>query len=42
VYISGDLKQEDIAKLSGNMGIPEIRKGLLEKKGSKGKKDDEE
>ncbi len=42
VYISGDLKQEDIAKLSGNMGIPEIRKNLLEKKGSKGKKDDEE
>jgi hypothetical protein len=45
VYISGDLKQEDIAKLSGNMGIPEIKSDLLEKKAqksAKGKKDEDE
>lgn len=42
VYISGDLKQEDIQKLSGTMGIPDIRRDLLDKKRDKGKKDDEE
>lgn len=41
VYISGDLKQEDIAKLSGNMGIPEIHMNQGTKKTDK-KKDDEE
>jgi hypothetical protein len=46
VYISGNLKQEDIQKLSGTMGIPELR---LEPEGrkapaksDKGKKEDEE
>jgi len=43
VLINGNLKQEDLAKLSGNMGIPDLK---LNKKNSdktpKGKKDDEE
>lgn len=49
VYISGNLKPEDIAKLSGSMGIPEIGPGLKQelkdrKAGDrpKMKKDDEE
>jgi hypothetical protein len=46
VYISGNLKQEDIQKLSGTMGIPDIRKQLDRKKttdkSDKGKKEDEE
>jgi len=46
VFISGNLKQEDIQKLSGTMGIPDIRKQLDRKKGpdksDKGKKEDEE
>ena len=46
VFISGNLKQEDIAKLSGNMGIPDIKKELNGRKPAdkapKPKKDDEE
>ncbi len=40
VYISGNLKPEDIAKLSGNMGIPDIGSGRKDRK-AKAKKDDE-
>ena len=46
VYISGNLNQEDLAKLSGTMGIPDIKMQLKGKKAGgdsgKGKKDDEE
>ncbi len=42
VYISGDLKPEDIAKLSGNMGIPEIHMNQGPKKTDKKKEDDEQ
>jgi hypothetical protein len=42
VYISGDLKQEDLRKLSGTMGIPDIRRDLLDKKKDAKEKKDEE
>lgn len=46
VYISGNLKQEDIGRLSGNLGIPDIKRELNGKKSaprqSKSKKDKEE
>jgi hypothetical protein len=46
VYISGNLKAEDIQKLSGTMGIPDIKLELDGKKTpakpDKGKKEDEE
>lgn len=43
VYISGNLSQEDIAKLSGNLGIPDFKRELKGKKSpSKAKKDDED
>jgi hypothetical protein len=41
VYINGELKPEDIQKLGGNLGIPDIRRDLL-KKTDKSKKDDED
>jgi len=42
VYISGDIKPEDIQKLSGTMGIPDIRQELLDRKKDKEKKKEDE
>ena len=46
VYISGNLRQEDIAKLSGNMGIPDFKMDLKNRKpadkGAAKPKNDEE
>jgi hypothetical protein len=42
VYISGDIKPDDIQKLSGTMGIPDIRQELLDRKKDKEKKKEDE